>query len=77
MGWKASLIAQFNFRWIGLFFKIGSGQVPDSGRDPQMRANPEWGCSSAGRASALQAECQEFESPQLHHSAAAKQSLGL
>ena len=24
------------------------------------------GCSSGGRASALQALCQEFESPQLH-----------
>ena len=26
-----------------------------------------WGCSSVGRAPALQAGCQEFESPQLHH----------
>ena len=28
--------------------------------------NPEWGCSSVGRAVALQAIGQEFESPQLH-----------
>ena len=27
----------------------------------------EWGFSSAGRASALHAEGQEFESPNLHH----------
>tara|TARA_Y100001934_G_scaffold143032_1_gene171991 strand:- start:158 stop:343 length:186 start_codon:yes stop_codon:yes gene_type:complete len=26
-----------------------------------------WGCSSAGRAPALQAGGQEFEPPQLHH----------
>ena len=26
-----------------------------------------WGCSSAGRAPALQAGGQEFESPHLHH----------
>jgi hypothetical protein len=26
------------------------------------------GCSSVGRAPALQAGCQEFDSPQLHHS---------
>src|SRR5687768_2678809 len=28
---------------------------------------PMWGCSSAGRAPALQAGCQGFEPPQLHH----------
>ena len=28
-----------------------------------------WGCSSAGRAPALQAGGQEFEPPQLHHTA--------
>ena len=26
-----------------------------------------WGCSSAGRASALHAEGQEFDPPHLHH----------
>ena len=26
-----------------------------------------WGCSSVGRASALQAEGRQFESDQLHH----------
>jgi hypothetical protein len=29
--------------------------------------DPIWGCSSAGRAPALQAGGQEFESPHLHH----------
>ena len=28
-----------------------------------------WGCSSAGRASALHAEGQEFDPPHLHHTA--------
>ena len=28
---------------------------------------PTWGCSSAGRAPALQAGGQEFDSPHLHH----------
>ena len=32
-----------------------------------------WGCSSAGRASALHAEGQEFEPPHLHH---AEESAG-
>ena len=36
-----------------------------------------WGCSSVGRAVALQAIGQEFESPQLHQpSLAAKQERG-
>ena len=30
--------------------------------------NPKWGCSSAGRAPALQAGGQEFDPPHLHHS---------
>ncbi len=30
-------------------------------------AETQWGCSSVGRAVALQAIGQEFESPQLHH----------
>ena len=29
--------------------------------------NKFWGCSSVGRASALQAEGRQFESDQLHH----------
>ena len=30
--------------------------------------DPKWGCSSVGRAVALQAIGQEFDSPQLHQS---------
>ena len=38
---------------------------------------PVWGCSSVGRAVALQAIGQEFESPQLHQpSLAAKRERG-
>ena len=35
-----------------------------SGGKPAQRV---WGCSSAGRAPALQAGGQEFDSPHLHH----------
>ena len=35
--------------------------------EASKKARDFWGCSSAGRAPALQAGCQEFESPQLHH----------
>lgn len=33
----------------------------------KVQANPKWGISSAGRAPALHAGGQEFESPILHH----------
>ena len=33
----------------------------------QVGARFLWGCSSVGRAPALQAGGQEFESPRLHH----------
>ena len=32
-----------------------------------MKVQKFWGCSSVGRASALQAEGRQFESDQLHH----------
>ena len=32
-----------------------------------IKLNTTWGCSSAGRAPALQAGGQEFDSPHLHH----------
>ena len=32
-----------------------------------MNYELKWGCSSAGRASALHAEGQEFDPPHLHH----------
>ena len=38
--------------------------------------NPEWGCSSVGRAVALQAIGQEFDSPQLHQPFRACSSVG-
>ena len=34
-----------------------------------------WGCSSAGRAPALQAGGQEFDSPHLHHRAKEAKNL--
>ena len=34
-----------------------------------------WGCSSAGRAPALQAGGQEFDSPHLHHNVRAKYAI--
>ena len=39
-------------------------------QDPQVELfhNSTWGCSSVGRAPALQAGGQEFESPHLHQS---------
>ena len=46
------------------------GREPgDSGRNPDCREKLHfmWGCSSAGRAPALQAGGQEFDSPHLHH----------
>ncbi len=36
-------------------------------RDKVRVLDTKWGCSSVGRAVALQAIGQEFESPQLHH----------
>ena len=33
----------------------------------QVGARFPWGCSSVGRALALQARGQEFDSPHLHH----------
>lgn len=33
----------------------------------ETNCNPKWGYSSVGRAPALHAGCQEFESPYLHH----------
>ena len=38
------------------------------GSIPSSRASFMWGCSSVGRATALQAEGQGFEPPLLHHS---------
>src|SRR6266511_1834041 len=38
-----------------------------SDREPQVRAGFARGCSSGGRAAALQAAGPGFESPQLHH----------
>ena len=32
----------------------------------ELRIEENWGCSSAGRASALHAEGQEFDPPHLH-----------
>ena len=37
-------------------------------RNYSYTINYIWGCSSVGRAPALQAGGQEFESPHLHHS---------
>ena len=40
----------------------------DKDKEKEQKAVPEkiWGCSSAGRAPALQAGGQEFDSPHLH-----------
>ena len=38
----------------------------DGGSNPLLRTNL-WGYNSVGRVAALQAACQEFESPYLHH----------
>ena len=43
----------------------------------KIGCKPTWGCSSAGRAPALQAGGQEFDSPHLHQSSFAKQSCGV
>ena len=47
---------------IGLYKKNSSCKI----KIVTIEFNP-WGFSSAGRASALHAEGQEFESPNLHH----------
>ena len=44
-----------------LNFRVGN---ESSDREEQLKM---WGCSSAGRAPALQAGGQEFDSPHLHH----------
>ena len=44
-----------------------SGKLFERVRFYPTPANCRWGCSSVGRAVALQAIGQEFESPQLHH----------
>ena len=38
-----------------------------NGLDGTLAVKGPWGCSSVGRAPALQAGGQGFESPQLHH----------
>ena len=47
---------------------IGSGSCFRKGSGLKYRTIQfSGGCNSGGRVSALQALCQEFESPQLHH----------
>ena len=76
---RLNLIAQLSFRGALLFsickwsheVKIpapGSGLAQLVLRWPSFFQ--EWGCSSVGRAVALQAIGQEFESPQLHQPSA-------
>ena len=43
-----------------------SNRTPNAG-GPERGSQSMWDLSSAGRASALQAEGQEFDSPHLHH----------
>ncbi len=52
--WSARVIALFDFEDA-----VKKAQQPDNRRK-------SWGCSSAGRASALHAEGQEFDPPHLH-----------
>ena len=55
---EASLLLQFESNSI-------RSEVKNITPDPRHRDS--WGCSSAGRAPALHAGGQGFESPQLHH----------
>ena len=43
------------------------GSSPLEPTNKLNKENTMWGCSSAGRAPALQAGGQEFDSPHLHH----------
>ena len=45
--------------------EVGSSNLPRP--TTQMRTTLTWGCSSAGRAAALQAVGRRFDSGQLHH----------
>ena len=62
----------------GLFASLTAARARRCGLDEQRSCSTivDWGCSSAGRAPALQAGCQEFESPQLHQSLWACSSVG-
>ena len=49
------------------FNLLSSYKSPPPGYDPEQSGLLKRGFSSVGRASALQAECQRFESVNLHH----------
>jgi hypothetical protein len=57
----ADAIAQFSFLRREVVLLTGKRM-----RKTSLLWLGAWGCSSAGRAPALQAGSQEFESPQLH-----------
>ena len=52
------------------------GKEKDKFRGPCINRKVEiWGCSSAGRAPALQAGGQEFDPPHLHHRASEDEEM--
>ena len=57
---------------IDVFY--GTSRAPSPTGQPRRRKTRRniWGCSSAGRAPALQAGGQEFDSPHLHHNFASQ-----
>ena len=62
-GWRPVLGACSAWFWFG----FGSnGLSVDGSLGVALRCEPEWGCSSAGRAPALQAGGQRFDPAQLH-----------
>ena len=50
--------------------KQGAGSTDVRQAEADEASTKIWGCSSAGRAPALQAGGQEFDSPHLHHTKA-------